>query len=693
MELTTEYSPWFILLCVALGAIVSWILYQRSRDRYEWSPLLVGSLAAIRGIAIAFLAFFLLGPLIKYLQREIQKPIIVIAHDGSMSMVSSQDSAVVKAELPNRLNYLQDRLSDKYEVRTFTYGEQVREGLDLSQNDVQSDMGEMFQEIDDRYSGSNLGAIIIDGDGIYNRGRDPLYVPSSSGVPIYTIATGDTTIRKDLILSDVDHNRFTYLGNEFPIVVRYRADHLNGKRTVVKVFEGSTEKARANVSLNGDPAVGEIPLFIKAEKAGIRRYVIAFNELEGESSAENNRAVIYVEVLDDRQKILLVGASPHPDIAAIGDALEKNEGYEVIRALEGQADIKPEDADLVILHQIPNSRTPKNFLANAIAKKTPLWYVIGSASDLSQLESLPGGIQIIGANRTTNDVQSVVQESFSTFVLEQEEKRAITRFPPMQVPFGEHRIKQSAIPFLMQKIGSVQTDYPLLSLNEQEGVRYAVLHGEGIWRWRIYDHAQNGSHEITDKLIGKVAQYLAVKEDKSKFRVSTEQEYDENERITFNAELYNDNYEPINDPEAQLVIVDEEGNETPYTFNRTAESYRLDAGSLPAGSYQYRASVESGGEKLRAQGEFTVRSLLAEKVNLVADHDLLMALSERSGGIMVGVDGIEGIAQAIEEKKEVVAKSTVRATLSDLVDLRWPFYIILALLTLEWALRRRNGAY
>ena len=693
MQLTTEYPPSFILLCLLLGVLVTWVLYQKSRERYEWNKGLIALLSVARGLVVAMLAFFLIGPLLRYMQEEVQKPIIVLAHDGSASLTAAADSAEVKTKLFEGLRLLQDELSDRYELRTFTYGDRVREGLEQAQDDKQTDLGELFQEVRDRYDGLNLGAVILDSDGIYNRGRDPLYASESAGVPVYTIALGDTSIRTDLLLSDVDHNRITYKGNEFPLVVRFKADHLNGESTRVSVWEDGKELVQQEVLLKGDPAVGEVPLLVRASEAGIRRYEVRLQEMDGEVNVSNNATAIFIEVLDDRQKVLLLAKAPHPDIAAIADALKSNENYEVIRMLENDRTHKPEDFDLIILHQLPHKGTPKNLLANAFAKKTPIWYVVGGESDLRQLEQLPGGMKVTGANGSVNDVQADVDPDFQTFKLEPEEVQAIKRFPPMQVPFGEHAVKVSFATLLKQRIGSVETDYPLLSLGEQEDTRYAIMHGEGIWRWRIYDMVQNGSHDVTNELIGKVVQYLAVKEDKSRFRVTTQQQFNENERITFGAELYNDNYEAVNDPEAELRLTDEAGNTTPYTFSRLGEAYRLDAGVLSAGRYSYTASVELNGSILRAKGEFTVRSLLAEQVHLVADHVLLEAMSERSGGLMVGLNEIDRIASAIGEKKEVVARSTSRATLSDLIELKWIFFALLALLTIEWSLRRRNGAY
>jgi hypothetical protein len=54
---------------------------------------------------------------------------------------------------------------------------------------------------------------------------------------------------------------------------------------------------------------------------------------------------------------------------------------------------------------------------------------------------------------------------------------------------------------------------------------------------------------------------------------------------------------------------------------------------------------------------------------------------------------LEEVERAIREQQDIAARSYSHASFSDLIDLRWIFFVILALLSLEWVLRRRNGAY
>ncbi|MDD4395736.1 MAG: hypothetical protein PHQ33_07615, partial [Bacteroidales bacterium] len=64
MTVLTEYSLWFILLCLLLGAVFAFILYFRNKSvDYGKRPNWI--MASLRGVSIALIAFLLLAPMLK----------------------------------------------------------------------------------------------------------------------------------------------------------------------------------------------------------------------------------------------------------------------------------------------------------------------------------------------------------------------------------------------------------------------------------------------------------------------------------------------------------------------------------------------------------------------------------------------------------------------------------------------------
>lgn len=694
MSLTTAHSLWLAPLCLLLGVACAWILYRRTTERHGWTTRTALLLATLRALAIAGIAFFLLEPMVRLWTTEVRKPVIVLAHDGSSSLGMAGDTAALRSTYRAALQDLGEQLGEAHEVRTFTYGSRVEDGLQFDQKDGRTDMDELLHEVYDRFSGPDLGAVVIDGDGIYNRGRDPRFGAERLGVPVFTIALGDTTVRPDLVLKDVDHNRIAFLGNEVPVVARVEAHHLAGARTRVTVQQGKVELAGKDLAIGGDPLFVEVPLMIKPTAPGLQRFTVALRPVNGETSEVNDRIDIHIDVVDDRQKVLLLAAAPHPDLAALRSALDKLEGYETTLAYATDFQGKVDDYDLIVLHQLPGRQTGvQPVLQRAAERKIPLLFVLGLRSDLDAYSAQGAGVEVSGTHRMTADAQAAFNKEFSLFTLTPEEVRVYERFPPLQVPMGGYESAMGTVPLFTQRVGMVRTGYPLVAF-AQDGERHlATVCGEGLWRWRLADQRTEGNTEAFDKLIHRITQFLALKVDKSRFRVDHAPEFDEGEPVILNAELYNASFEPVNEPDASIVLTDEAGREYPYDLSRAGTRYRLDAGTLPAGRYTYAARTELDKERLTAKGEFLVRELVAERSTTVADHGLLADLAARTGGRMVRPTAMDSLPLWLSAREQLVARSYRQARYSDLIGLRALFFVLLALLAAEWALRRRSGTY
>ncbi|MBK8497731.1 MAG: VWA domain-containing protein [Flavobacteriales bacterium] len=695
MTFTTAHSLWLAPLCLALGVLLAWFLYRRKKGADGFAPRLALLLAIMRACAIALIAFFLLEPMVRHLVREVRKPVVVLLHDGSSSLLATGDSTRLRSIHAAAMQELAASLSNDYQVRSFTYGDHVRDGLSFDQQDGFTDMGQALREVYDRFTGADLGALIIDGDGIINRGRDPRLDVARLGVPVYTIALGDTTVRPDLVLKGVEHNRICFLGNEFPLLARVAAHHLKGVRSRIVVKHGGRELASQEMSAAGDPWLHEFAFSIKAETAGTQRYTVSVVPVEGEHTVLNNAQEIFIDVLDDSQKVLLLGAAPHPDLGSLRLALDGLEGYETDLAFAADFTGAVEDYDLIVLHQLPSVRLPiAALLQRAEAKGIPLLAVIGGATDAAAFNKLGVGVRASGTTSgAITDAQASPNMQFAAYVVDADLFRAMERFPPLQVPFGQYELARSAEALATQRVGVVRTNYPLIALTQQNERRMAAICGEGIWRWRIADHRLNGSTERFDRLVHRLVQFLALKADKKRFRVDHLPVFTSNEPVLINAELYDAAYQPITDAEVNIRLKDEQGREFPYLFRAASAAYRLDAGKLPPGRYTWEATAVAKGERSTAKGDLVVRELFIERLSTVADHALLADMAARTNGRMVPADSIAAIGAAIRAERAIVARSYAHAQFTDLITLRWIFFVLLGLLAVEWVLRRRNGSY
>ena len=83
MSIITQAPSWLIVFCLLAGIVYAGALYFRDRFNRTYGTPLATVLGIIRFACVTLLALFLLKPLIKTIERTVEKPIIVIAQDNS----------------------------------------------------------------------------------------------------------------------------------------------------------------------------------------------------------------------------------------------------------------------------------------------------------------------------------------------------------------------------------------------------------------------------------------------------------------------------------------------------------------------------------------------------------------------------------------------------------------------------------
>lgn len=698
MQLTLEYPYWYLGLCLILGLVFAGLLYFREREFSEQAPWLRWLMAALRFLTVTLLAFFLLSPVLRSVFREVRKPVVLIAQDASES-VGAALPGTKRAEYATQLEQLERDLQKDFDVQFYSFGASVREGLDTAFRDKVSDISGMLRYASDLYSGQNLGAIVLASDGIYNQGVNPIYANNKLNAPVYTIALGDTVPKKDLVLKRVFNNKIAYLGDEFSVLADIAAVNCANTSSTLSIYkvEGSASRLLKQfpVPIGSGDFFRTVEFTLNADKSGVQRYRLVLSRVDGEASIVNNSREIFVEVLDARQKILILAGGPHPDISALKQSLEGNKNYEVETAMIGEFNGNAASFDFVVFVQLPSRTHNLSAILETLNRnRIPRWFVAGLQTDFEQLNRIQNLIAVQADLRSANDVQVKTSSNFNLFLLDDLLRNKLPDYPPLSAPFGEFSAGAQAQTLFFQRIRKIDTNYPLMAFGDPGGIRTGVLVAEGLWRWRLFNYLQDENHDLFDNLVSKIVQYLSVKEDKRKFRVNPSRNiFNENEPIVFDAELYNNSFELINEPDVRLVIANEDNKEFNFTFNKSGRVYALNAGIFPVGNYRYRSTVNIGGEQLKAEGQFSVQPIELELYETTANHSLLKMLSDQSGGEMLSAAQIRGFAENL--KASGVAKPVIydNVRTSPLINLRWIFAVLILLLTAEWFLRRYFGSY
>ncbi|MFN6037382.1 MAG: hypothetical protein ACK452_02855 [Bacteroidota bacterium] len=263
----------------------------------------------------------------------------------------------------------------------------------------------------------------------------------------------------------------------------------------------------------------------------------------------------------------------------------------------------------------------------------------------------------------------------------------------MHSPLGNYNLSPDINILLYQRVGVVQTENPLVCFSSNALSKSGFILGDGIWRWKLRDFEEHENFEIFNELVNKMVQYLTVKEDKSFFRLFSKKIFNEGEEISFDAEVYNKSYELITDPDLTATITDGSGKKFEYTFSRNQKNYKLGGLFFPPGEYTFEARVKINGTLYSKRGVFSVLEVMAEKINQVANHQMLFNLSRQTGGKMYYKKQFEEMIKDLKNTEDFKTISFEQKKLTDLIDFRWLFFIILGIATIEWFIRKRNGFY
>jgi hypothetical protein len=520
--------------------------------------------------------------------------------------------------------------------------------------------------------------VLLASDGIFNAGLSPLH--GNYKFPVYTLGIGDTSQRSDILIKNVAYNRIAYQGNKFPVRVELQSRNMADAPVTVTVLQNDKIVDKQTKRLENNQLV-TFDFQPVANEQGIQKLDIRVEQKAEEFNTRNNRSSIFVEVVEGKKKILVVASNPHPDIKPLREVIDQNSNYEFLLHIPGVKEedlkkVKPEDVDLVIFHQAPDVRGKTNATFQQFLKsKASILLILGQLS------------------REYDQVTPVTNASFSSFSLSPEAATILTEYPPVSVHFGRMKIPLTATPLLFQRVGSVSTEKPLLAIDNQDGRKVGVMLGEGLWRWRLNEFDRTENTAAFDELFSKLIQYLSTSEDKQKFKsYPIQQDFSDTEPVVFESQVYNDIFEPVYGNKINIEITGVNGAKSSYNYVTSPGNTRYEIGGLKEGVYRYKSKTTINGKPEEVKGEFAVVTKQTELQNLTADFDLLRKLSANTGGKFYKAEQTEKMKADLGNLE---AKSVIHSEESydNVVNLKWVFWLLLFLISVEWFARKFLGSY
>lgn len=634
---------WLVLMALAIGLVYASLLYLFSK---KYGKMLTVLLFSLRAIVVAIVVMLFINPYIKQKTAKIENPIIVFAKDNSESMT----------EYPTSVDSMMHILEKNYDVEYYGFGDQY------------TNISSALSTISRQYYKKNVGAVVLISDGIVNQGVNPELNVESYPFPIYSVTLGDTVSYPSMTIYDVKFNKTVPANMLFPLRVTANALNYKGEsmNVIVKIDDNEVENVTVPVTSNRFSKT--LDFNIDSGEEGTKQVDI----IVGDKTRR-----VFVTVTDKKYRILCLARAPHPDIAAIKSALDDHFEFDVIFDDNVVANYDlPLRYDLLIMHNI------------SIKSSVPSLSIIGSNFDaFNKSQDI---VKITrGAANTNLDVTGRFNNVFGLFTISSDIKNELKSYPPLSLPHREISFNRRHDDALLMNIMDLETPNPLLAFStDSDSNKHAFIFGTGCWRWKLYEYFHHKNNDSFNEIISKTVKYLLTEKDKE-LTVNHKDSYLNTESITISAELRNPSRELINEPDLHIMI----NNSYDYMFSKGENNYHLNIGMLPEGIYKYRAHTSFGGVDYNATGTFTVESLGVEAQDLTANIERMRSLASQTGGKHYYITDIQQITYDLKHDSRITSISREETRYDDLINLKWLFFSILGLITIEWLLRKIFGIY
>jgi hypothetical protein len=714
LSLTLQASPALFFLIAVIIAGISYFIYRITVPPIPGA--LKAALIVLRTGGLIAVVMLLFEPVLTVATTTVTPPRVALLVDDSRSM-QLVDGAGDRAETAgtvlrsgifdalergNRLIAI--RFAGEAEAMAAFHADSFQFGGPATNIDA------AFRKLGELRDRENIHIGVLVTDGNYNAGPRPTYEAERLGIPIVAIGIGDSLEQRDVLVSRVIANEIAYLDTETPVDVRIRSTGFGGERIRVALRdEGGTVVDERQVELEEGAADYELSFSFQPEAEGMRRYTVEADELPGEVTHENNRQSFYVRVIDRKVNVQIVAGAPSQDVTFLRRTIEREESMEVSLSVEGAGgrfigdeptEMLLRGADVIILAGFPTRETPQPLIdrIGSVVREAnkPVWYLESPDADPQRIDALlPAAVE-----RTRSDERQTfahVPERYAAHsIVRIGEGQGTVNWPalpPIHRTLHRYAVRPGSETVLTHGIQNAPLDEPLLVLRSAAGVRSAALLGYGIWRWRMLGRGGVDGEAVYDGFVLNMIEWLTADADQERVRITaTKEQYHTGEAIEFVGEVYDEQYRPLPNAEVRVAVRSGERTYEGILSPRGHGRYEGRINPLPEGEYEYEGRAEFGNAAVGSDdGRFLVSELNLEYRDTRMNIQALRRIADGTGGAWVHPDETEKLADLLLEIDAYEARVETAVSDYQMWNLPAALAALVALFSLEWFLRKRNG--
>ncbi|MCB9210808.1 MAG: hypothetical protein H6609_15690 [Ignavibacteriales bacterium] len=657
------------------------------------------TLISIRTVALFLILFLLFDPIIKISSTQIIEPETLIFIDDSRSISEFSDKAEIQKN-KDLLNELDQNLEGK--KRFILFGNSVKEFSDpnfdsISYNQTSTSFETILKEVKKI---KDISSILVLSDGIYNVGSNPEIELINQPNPIFTVGIGDTTTYSDVKVEQIINNNFVYTNRETEIEIVLKHENLNGKNAIVELFDNNSLIETQSVKLS-ETGINRVRFPFITDKEGKHNLRVKTSLNSQEKNTSNNSKSTLINVLASKKKIAIISGSPSPDITAILGSIKNNENYEVNKIIEvnngkfysGTKNLKIiEESDIIFLIGFPNQHSDENFINEVsniiVTQNKPLFIAFSNSIDLERAEKLPSifPFKISNYSERFFDDQITSNINFSGILGDDDNsKNAWENLPPISLNLTRIIPNSTANVLMFDKSTK---SFPIIFTNELNRQKSIVVNAANIWRWKL--KTSQKEYLLFDNFILNSIKWLSIEQSDKYFTIKSNKEnYRMGETIIFNANLYSDTFEPINNEKIIVELAQGESIQKITLASIGNGLYESELNLQSPGIYEYSAKLEINSRNLPViKGNINIEPIELELIDGKMNTRFLQKISNETNGDFFLLNNTNDLVENLNEiSNNKIYNKNIDNELR-LSNLELILLLIVLLFSIEWIIRK-----
>jgi uncharacterized membrane protein len=650
-----------------------------------------------------------------------------------------KDNALFVEELQN--NFDVDFLSFSDSIKEIS-SDDIKNGLVL--DGTNTDIARTLKLLKKRYEGKSVKGYLV-----FSDGADTVELPSGIhkleiisnlakdlSAPFFTFSPGGNMEVRDIAISNISYDSFTFVRSPWKADVTIKVLGYKDLRLPITLKQGNDIISSKVLNTNEESEL-HIDLSFTPYTTGTYLYTISLPVQPHEAITENNQVSFLVKVVRDKIRIMHVCGRPSWDERFLRRVLKSDPNIDLISffILRTPSDVSearndelslipfPVDElftqalgsfDLVIFQNFDYRPYDTSFfrfshylnnLRKFVEGQGGGFMMVGGDISFSQggydgtaiEDILPLNLFTENDRIDTTRLKAVITNDgmkHPVTILDDNADRNIAiwkNLPELDGCNVTTQLKSDAVPLV---ILPTKGNLPLVSVRDAGLGRCMAITTDSLWRWNFLSVGEGGSNRHYIKFWQNAIKWLIKDPTLNPIRITVNKEtFLPDEEVQIKVEVLGRNYQPMEGVQLGIDVTNEFSGKSIFFTNATTDSngqYKFTIKNNIEGYYIVKASAKK--EKDEIGQDYTVFNIALENKEFKDTsirRDILAKLSEVSEGKYFDLP-----AKHIEEKVSIenpsIVKLVGRRQIS-LWDNGYVFMMILAIVSIEWWIRKRSG--